>query len=546
MAQFRLQGLYRFFAGLILATLASSAGAQRISDLPDFGSQVGDDAGDLAGSMFVIYCPGCPVHRVYNRNRSITADEVGDFFVTMTQASLRCAEVDGSPSVSPLDSILFDSADGFTVTDAGNADARVDWSPVANQIALGTHTTGNYVATIADAGNATVTVSGSGSETAAVTLNVIDVDCTNCLGGTEINEAGLALVAPGSDTEVMFNDGGAFGGDGNFVYDKTLDLLTVTGTIAAGDDLLAADDVIAGGEVSADTGTFVNFNCTDCINATEIEDIYVLRADNSVTLGTGTATGITFDAGTSDPALVTGDGVIGFQVGGIDLTMQSSLLTLETNALIEGNVVVEQALSLLWTTGGDEQLEFFEDSDNGFSAVQFQAPDSLSANRSCTFQDAAAPIPDSCVGDGVDDDVPEADDFDNLTAGRSLTIDTGTGTIDADQELYEHSRCINIDPGHSTTDWLMFRAERALTVIGVDCLVDAATSVVLTPRECDADGANCSDIEAAITCGTTNSTEASGIDNASIDAGDWVRVTRGTLTGSASQAMICLTYTVAD
>jgi hypothetical protein len=54
------------------------------------------------------------------------------------------------------------------------------------------------------------------------------------------------------------------------------------------------------------------------------------------------------------------------------------------------------------------------------------------------------------------------------------------------------------------------------------------------------------DIEAAITCAATNTTEASTIDNASIDAGDWIRVTRGTKTGSPDQAVLCLEYTVND
>ena len=43
-----------------------------------------------------------------------------------------------------------------------------------NLITLGTHTTGNYVATVADAGDGTITVSGSGSEAAAVTLDIAD------------------------------------------------------------------------------------------------------------------------------------------------------------------------------------------------------------------------------------------------------------------------------------------------------------------------------------------------------------------------------------
>ena len=58
----------------------------------------------------------------------------------------------------------------------------------ADAVALGTDTTGNYVATVADAGNSTVSISGSGAENAAVTIDVVDVNCTDCLNATEIED----------------------------------------------------------------------------------------------------------------------------------------------------------------------------------------------------------------------------------------------------------------------------------------------------------------------------------------------------------------------
>lgn len=62
----------------------------------------------------------------------------------------------------------------FAPTSAFSGDATVSTSGVvaiqANSVALSTDTTGNYVATIADSGASEVTVSGSGSEGAAVTL----------------------------------------------------------------------------------------------------------------------------------------------------------------------------------------------------------------------------------------------------------------------------------------------------------------------------------------------------------------------------------------
>lgn len=130
------------------------------------------------------------------------------------------------------------------------------------------------------------------------------------------------------------------------------------------------------------------------------------------------------------------------------------------------------------------------------------------------------------------------------TAGRSVTLN-GT-TLDADAELYTDVKTANIDPASAVTSWFVWKAPHAVTITGLDCLVDAATSVVLTARECDADGANCTDIEAAMTCGTTNTTEASGIDNNSIDAGDTIRITRGTVTGTPTQAVMFIEFTRND
>ena len=59
---------------------------------------------------------------------------------------------------------------------------------LSDLITLGTHTTGNYAATIADAGNSNITVANSGSENAAITLDVIDVNCTDCLNAIAISD----------------------------------------------------------------------------------------------------------------------------------------------------------------------------------------------------------------------------------------------------------------------------------------------------------------------------------------------------------------------
>jgi cytochrome c-type biogenesis protein CcmH/NrfF len=128
--------------------------------------------------------------------------------------------------------------------------------------------------------------------------------------------------------------------------------------------------------------------------------------------------------------------------------------------------------------------------------------------------------------------------------GRSTTCNSEV--LDADAELYTDVKCINIDPAATTTNWLFWRTELAITVTGIDCIVDAATSVIMTLQECDANGGTCGNTEAAITCAVTNTTESGGIDDAAIDAGDWIRVTRGTVTGSPTQVNLCMTFTYND
>lgn len=140
------------------------------------------------------------------------------------------------------------------------------------------------------------------------------------------------------------------------------------------------------------------------------------------------------------------------------------------------------------------------------------------------------------------------DDVAASLAGRSLTLNTGTtpDQLDADVELYERTNALTIESPTAADDLLWFRAERLMTVTGIDCLVAAATSAQATVNECDANGANCTPIEATITCAATNTTEAAGIDNAVVDAGDYVRIDVGTVDGTVGQLIVNLTFTVDD
>jgi hypothetical protein len=80
----------------------------------------------------------------------------------------------------------------------------------ANAIALGTQTTGNYVATLADAGSSRITVANSGAETAAVTLDITDNAVTIAKLAVSDGSSGQALTTNGSGTLSFATVGGLY------------------------------------------------------------------------------------------------------------------------------------------------------------------------------------------------------------------------------------------------------------------------------------------------------------------------------------------------
>jgi hypothetical protein len=101
---------------------------------------------------------------------------------------------------------------------------------------------------------------------------------------------------------------------------------------------------------------------------------------------------------------------------------------------------------------------------------------------------------------------------------------------------------MTIDSPAAGDDFLFFRAERDLIVTGIDCIVNAATSVAVLVKDCDANGGSCVNIEASITCAATNTTESGAIDVPNVGAGTWLRIDPGTVTGTPGHLSVCVNY----
>ena len=160
---------------------------------------------------------------------AVKLDVDGDIQVR-NQGDLRFADADSSHSVgfqapgTVSANVLWtlpaaDGGGGQVL--ATNGSGALSWSDVA----LGTNTTGAYVATVADAGAGDITVTGSGGESAAVTLDITDdsLDFTEFSNTLTVDES--TTVTLGGSNSLTFN----LAGTGDFaVQDNGQPALFVT------------------------------------------------------------------------------------------------------------------------------------------------------------------------------------------------------------------------------------------------------------------------------------------------------------------------------
>ena len=132
----------------------------------------------------------------------------------------------------------------------GSADVTITATIAADSVALGTDTTGNYVATIAGTANQ-VTVTGSGSENAAVTLSLPQDIATASSPTFAGVTGGNVQVGITGDNEIDTDEGNltidSFGGtttvDDNLIVTGDLTVQGTTTTVSS-ETLLVADNVI--------------------------------------------------------------------------------------------------------------------------------------------------------------------------------------------------------------------------------------------------------------------------------------------------------------
>jgi len=134
----------------------------------------------------------------------------------------------------------------------------------------------------------------------------------------------------------------------------------------------------------------------------------------------------------------------------------------------------------------------------------------------------------------------------STTAGRSLTM--STYSVEADAELYTDSIGFVLETPADADAFILFKAPHAITITDVDCIVGAATSAVIDILECDSAGANCATIDSSgpITCDADGAADDASLSNGGIDAGDWIKLDIGTVTGTVGYVSGTVTFTRND
>lgn len=304
-------------------TFAGSAGVKTtVSD-----NQVGI-ALDITGATALTALADADEFIVYDAsataNKKITAEDIGDYIYAGLSGDI-------------------------TVTEAGVV------SIAANSVALGTDTTGNYVATVSGTANQ-VSISGSGSEDAGVTISLTnDVTLVGDLtvGGNDIKANGgtTAITLSGADVAVA----GDLTVTGNDIKSSSATAITLDAANVA----VAGDLTVTGNDIKSSTATALTL---DGANVAVAGDLTVTGNDIKSSGGT---TALTLSG-----ANVTVAGNL--TVSGTTTTVNSTTLTVTDPLVFVGNDnnatdAVDIGLFGMYDTSGSQDLYsgIFRDASDG-------------------------------------------------------------------------------------------------------------------------------------------------------------------------------------
>lgn len=263
---------------------------------------------------------------------------------------------------------------GTSTYNAGTGVWTVNVSQQGNSVDLGTHTTGNYVATIADAGNTNIVVNNSGTETAAVTLDLTDTTVSAGSYGSAtaiptftVDAKGRLTAAGTASLATTLNISGDSGTDGVALLTETLNFAggtAITTTVTDDDVSIALDNtaVTAGSYGSAtQLATFTVDAQGRLTAAANVAANFTVAADSGtadvVTLGETLTfsgdTGITTTVSANDISIDLDDTAVSPGSYGSATAVPTFTVDQQGRLTAAGTASIATTLNLIGDTGSD-------------------------------------------------------------------------------------------------------------------------------------------------------------------------------------------------
>lgn len=170
-----------------------------------------------------------------------------------------------------------------------------------------------------------------------------------------------------------------------------------------------------------------------------------------------------------------------------------------------------------------------------------------------TVQEIAQALDDLVVGSGTLPDGTTSGDIiqwdgDSWAVATPHAITSGTGITISSGEISvtttTHQENFAIKTPVDADDFLLFKAQSAITVTDIHVIAQGGTSISVDVQECDSAGANCATVDAAITADTDGAQDDGAFSNGVIDAGDWVKIVLGAPSGTVNYLAGSIYYTI--
>ena len=313
---------------------------------------------------------------VTNLNADLLDGQQGTYYLDWTNTTNK---------PDPVITLAGDLSGSVTLTDLANGTLTA--TIVANSVELGTDTTGNYVATIAGTANE-IEVTGSGSETAAVTIglpNDVTVSGNLTVGGYVAGPATFTI-----DPAAVGDDTGTVVIAGNLTVNGTTTTVN-SNTVEIGDAILTlnsdetgAPSQNAGLEVERGTSAnvFLRWNeATDVWEITEDGSNYysILTSNDAITISDGSTTQdvnmgetFTFADGTDIDVVVSATNTltVNHNVAGANTTITSAANTFvdEITVTAQGHVTSVATTAIDFNVADNYAFKTFTDGVNSAEA----------------------------------------------------------------------------------------------------------------------------------------------------------------------------------